>query len=345
MVYEPYWQARNRANIPINKYILWRKTAKTLGLSREAQTRLEWMIFYHTSTVGNGALVCRHFGIHRNTFSKWLNLFDEKNILSLETRSSKPNKVRQREADSRLDMRIIALRKQYPFWGKMKIKELYFREYGEHITSWYIQRVIEAYKLYPKRKKVQKHPQSAYKKKKITELTTKDKQTGFLLHFDSIVLHLFGLKRYIITCIDHHTRLGYAYMYKNHSSKSAEDFLKRMYYLLESNVKNIHTDNGSEFHKYFAQAAKRLNLTHYWSRPRTPKDNPMLERFNGTLKYEFLRQGNYHPNPDIFNKRLTDWLVTYNAIRPHESLGYLTPLKFAQKSMKVHTRWSSRTSN
>ena len=343
MVYEPYWQARNRAQISTDKYTIWRKTARTLKLSKEALIRLEWIIYYYTKSNRNGALVCRHFGIHRNTFSKWFKVFDENNLHSIESGSRRPQQVRQREAASYCDRRIIELRKQYPSWGKMKLKIIYEQKYGEPISSWYIQRVIETYKLYPKHRKVQKHLANAYKKKKITELSTKERRTGFLLHFDTIVLHRCGLKRYIITCIDHYTRVGYAHMYKNHTSKSAEDFLKRMYYLLESRVENIHTDNGSEFHKYFARAVQRLNLNHYWSRPRTPKDNPLVERFNRTLREEFLRWGNFHLDPDIFNKRLTDWLVTYNSIRPHQSLNYFTPLKFAQKSMGLHTMWSSST--
>jgi transposase InsO family protein len=344
MVYEPYRQARRRSPVPTDKYALWRKTALQLGLSREAKQRLEWIIFYYTSAQENGALVCRHFALHRNTFSKWLRRFNEANLRSLESGDRTPHTTRQRVADPFLDGRVIALRKQYPCWGKMKLKTLYPQQYGAPISAWYVQRVIETYGLYPdKRAKTVKQEKNAQKKKKITELTNKEPRTGFLLHFDSIVLHLEGLKRYIITSIDHHSRLGYARMYTSHSSQSATDFLKRMRYLLETNIENIHTDNGSEFHKHFAQAVTALNLTHYWSRPRTPKDNPALERFNGTLKHEFLRQGNFHSDPAIFNQRLTDWLITYNSVRPHQALGYLTPLKFAEQSMGLHTMWSSRT--
>lgn len=342
MNYGPYWRALKRSQMPTDTHALWRKTALVLGLSKDAQVRLEWMIFYHTKAKRNGALVCRHFGIHRNTFGKWLKAFDRNNLRSLESDSCRPHRMRQRQAVPSCDERLIALRKQYPSWGKMKLKTLYERQYGDPISSWYVQRVIETYQLYPKRKKAQKHPQSAYTKKKITELTT-ERRTGFLLHFDTIVLHRLGLKRYIVTCVDHHTKVGYARMYKNHTSKSAEDFLWRMRYLLESKIENIHTDNGSEFHKHFAQAVRRLNLTHYWSRPRTPKDNASLERFNRTLKEEFLRWGNFHPDPDTFNRQLTDWLVVYNSIRPHETLGYATPLKFAEQSMGMHTMWSSCT--
>jgi transposase InsO family protein len=51
---------------------------------------------------------------------------------------------------------------------------------------------------------------------------------------------------------------------------------------------NIHTDNGSEFQKCFGQALIKLNFNHYFYRPKTPKDNPINERFNRTLEEEFI---------------------------------------------------------
>ena len=226
----------------------------------------------------------------------------------------------------------------------MKIRALYQTTHGSPITSWYIQRVIETYRLYPRRlKPKQRHPQASYVKKRITELATQQPIMGFLVHLDTIVLHLFGVKRYVLTAIDHHSRLGYAWMTASHASVAARDFLYRLRYLLGGQIENLHTDNGSEFMKHFHAAAQALDLTRYWSRPKTPKDNPNLERFNRTLKEEFLRQGNFHPDPAVFNQKLTDWLIEYNSIRPHQALGYLTPLAFAEQTMGLHTMWSSST--
>lgn len=206
------------------QYARWRQTAKVLGLSKEAKIRLEWMIFYHEKAGRNGALVCRYFGIHRNTFGKWLKAFDERNLRSLETGCRRPHTTRTRASSRVKDSRVIAVRKQHLYWSKMKLKVLYEATHHESITSWYIQRVIEEYRLYPKRKKAQKHPKTSYEKKRITELKETPSATGFLIHLDSIVLHLFGTKRYILTAIDHHSRLGYACMYRSHASKPAADF-------------------------------------------------------------------------------------------------------------------------
>ena len=49
-----------------------------------------------------------------------------------------------------------------------------------------------------------------------------------------------------------------------------------------------------------------VNLKRYFSRVRTPKDNPEVERFNGTLKYEWLYDCNLTTNCDEFNRNVTD---------------------------------------
>lgn len=341
MAYEQYRTARQQPLL--SKYNRWRLIAKDLKLSQTAKLRLEWIIYHETKAQRNASLVCRHFGIGRTTFYKWFKLFNETNLKSLETRSRKPLTTKKRQATPSKDSRLIKLRKQYPYFGKMKLKVLYEQQYHESITSWYIQRVIETYKLYPKcRKRQYTQRKSSITKKKITTFKAQP-LTGFMLHLDSIVLHRNKFKRYIITGVDDYSKLAYARMYKSHSSGPAQDFLNRLHYLLGNTIKHVHTDNGSEFHKYFEYAVKELNLTHWWSRPRTPKDNPSNERFNRTLKEEFLSWGNFTSDITVFNQRLTDWLVEYNNLRPHQTLNYLTPLAFAQKAMHLSTMWSSST--
>ena len=342
MVYQNYRDARSRQ--PLSRHDRLRGVAKALGISRIACKRLEWIIYWETRGKRKATLTARYFGIGRSTFHKWLSRFDETNLRTLESGCRAPKKRRKRNAVPLKDRRVIELRKQYPYWGKMKLKVLYERCYNEEISSWYVQRVIEHYKLYfKKREKKTKTRHKTQVKKRISQCQ-KEPQTGFLLHLDTIVLHLFGTKRYIITATDDHSKIAYARMYKSHASLAAKDFFERLYFLFDSNVVNVHTDNGSEFHKHFDAGLKSLELPHYWSLVRTPKDNPSNERFNRTLKEEFLYWGNFDQDPNIFNRKLTDWLVEYNSIRPHQNLNYLTPLEYAEKTQGLSTMWSSSTS-
>lgn len=346
MVYKQYRVSLKRLRRPFNKYAFWRKVAKTLRLSKNACLRLEWIIYYQTKAEKNASLTCRYFGIRsRKTFYKWLKLFDEANLRTLEDRDRAPLRKRQRQISPLQEQRIIQIRKKHLRWGKEKLAIIYRQIFGEPISSWKIQKVIEKYKLYYhplKTERLKKKRARAQKKKRITELKTKP-LFGFTLHLDTIVIHWNGLKRYILTAVDHFTKVGFARMYTTASSYSAADFLYRLNYLLDNKIINIHTDNGSEFAKHFGQACEELNLQHYFSRNRMPKDNALNERFNRTLEEEFIQMGNFTPNPDLFNKNLTEWLIEYNFVRPHLSLDKLPPIEYAQKYHQLFPMYSSHT--
>jgi transposase InsO family protein len=345
MVDEQYYRNLKRLQVPFDKHANWRKQAKLLKLSRTACLRAEWMIFYETRAEKNALLTCRHFGIPPKTFYKWFNRFDGKDLRLLQDQSKAPKHKRQREITREQESRIVALRKNHITWGKMKIAKLYENTCGEHISSWKIQYTIAKYRLYPnpvKNEKLKQKRKRNQQKKRITELK-KQPFPGFLIALDAMVIYRDNVKRYILTAIDSFGKIAFARMYTTKSSRSAADFLQRMFYLLDQSFLNALHDNGSEFHKEFITACQSLSIEQYWSRVKTPTDNPVNERFNGTLRREFLQQGNFHSDPTVFNKNLTEWLVVYNFIRPHQTLGYETPWEFTARHPKVLPMYSSRT--
>ena len=330
---------------PMTKYERWWKQADTLKLSKEAKLRLEWFIYYESFAKKNVSLTCRHFGIAPKTFYKWNNRFDGKNLRLLETESRAPHHVRQKQITPLEEERVVEIRKAHICWGKMKLAKHYSNTYHEQISSWKIQYTIEKYNLYynPKQNsRTQAKRGRSKEKKRITELK-KQPFPGFLLALDTIVVWWNGTKRYIVTGIDTVSKIAFARMYTTKSSKNAADFLQRMMYLLDHEVWNTLHDNGSEFYKYFAKAVADLGLEEYWSREHTPKDNPVCERFNKTLKYEHIALGHMNIDPVIFNRELTEWLIEYNSIRPHQTLGYQTPLEYYMKTNKLLPMYPSRT--
>jgi len=135
--------------------------------------------------------------------------------------------------------------------------------------------------------------------------------------------------------------LGYAKCYKSKSSINAFDFLFRLNVLVDGKIAAVLSDNGSEFAKYFEEACKKLRILHIFTRVQTPKDNPMDEWFNRTLEEEFMEINDYFEEylteSDLTkaNKELTDWLVFYNFIRPHQALNYLTPMQYTNQQVSA----------
>jgi len=113
-------------------------------------------------------------------------------------------------------------------------------------------------------------------------------------------------------------------------------------------IENLQTDNGSEFAWEFERAVARLGIQRYSSRVKIPKDNPEIERFNGTLEYEWLYDSNLSLDPEELNPWLTEWLIEYNFNRPHQSLAYLTPIQYIERELAqirspVLLMWSAST--
>ncbi len=97
-----------------------------------------------------------------------------------------------------------------------------------------------------------------------------------------------------------------------------------------------------QFEKYFNQACRKMELARYYNQPRTPKDNPVNERFNKTLEDEFINLGNFTTDIVQFNRNLTEWLLEYNLYRPHDTLNNETLIKITKcylctRQRQVHT--------
>jgi transposase InsO family protein len=340
-VYFPWRPARRPSRFAIQstkyvplleRHVRLRNTAERIKLSKPAVIRLEWMI-WHERFGENVAKTSRHYGISPKTFWKWKRRFSDRDLSTLEEQSRVPKRRRSRAITSQQEVRIIELRRAHLRYGKEKISRLYATRYGEKISSWKAQKIIEKYHLYyhpAKNARTQAKRRKAQKKKRIAELAVK-RRSGFLFRIDTIVRYWHGTKRYILTAIDNTSKIAFAHMYTSHSSRAAADFLCRLHLLVNGKIENVQTDNGSEFHAEFEEACKKLNIAHYWSRVKTPKDNAANERFNRTLEDEFIAMGHMTIDPDEFNRQLTEWIIEYNFTRPHQALDYSTPINFAYK--------------
>ena len=87
--------------------------------------------------------------------------------------------------------------------------------------------------------------------------------------------------------------------------------------------KMILTDNGTQFTPArsdkgpFTQWCEERHIKHILGRIHHPQTNGKIERWWGTYKSEY----------DERFKNLEDYLKFYNQKRPHQSLGYLTPIE------------------
>jgi len=93
----------------------------------------------------------------------------------------------------------------------------------------------------------------------------------------------------------------------------------------------IQVDNGPEFiSRVVDQWAYANGVTLHFFDPGKPVQNAFIESFNGKFRDECLNQS-WYTSLEEARQEVETWRVDYNTVRPHNSLGYLTPEEYAAK--------------
>jgi putative transposase len=107
----------------------------------------------------------------------------------------------------------------------------------------------------------------------------------------------------------------------------------------------ITVDNGPEFSGKALDAwAYRRGIRLDFIRPGKPVENAFIESFNGRVRDECLRES-WFTSLQEAKDGIEAWRVDYNQVRPHGSLGNLTPEEFAAKNQAAVTMTSTQRLN
>jgi putative transposase len=91
--------------------------------------------------------------------------------------------------------------------------------------------------------------------------------------------------------------------------------------------KVIRSDNGPEYiSEVFAQWARENQIELRFTQPGNPQQNAYVERFNRTVRYEWLNQYLWRDIEQV-QEHATRWMWQYNHERPHMALGGNTPIQ------------------
>lgn len=296
------------------------------SLSPKAKHRLK-IIDWHRTNGENQSLTSRRFGIGREALREWLKRFKERGIKGLEEKSHRPHKVRERKIPLATQDEIVKLRKLNPCYSKYKISVLLTNKASPSSVGRILKdKGLINHKVSAKRSKAAKYPKHRFPRDIVINYP------GKLLQIDTKHLTAYrGRKFYQFTAIDVLTKLRVLWVTTHISSAAAKKFLKLCLKEFPFNIENIQTDNGSEFHKHFDQFCKESNLSHYYIEAYSPKQNSYVERSHLTDELEFYQQGNMRASAELLQPLIKIWQNKYNHERPHQSLNYLTPMKYFQK--------------
>lgn len=101
--------------------------------------------------------------------------------------------------------------------------------------------------------------------------------------------------------------------------------------------KSIRCDNGPEYiSQLLANWAKKQGIEINFIQPGKPQQNAYIERFNRTVRYDWLGQELFTDISDL-QERADKWLWTYNNLRPNMGIGGFTPAQKLQQLKQMST--------
>jgi transposase InsO family protein len=155
-------------------------------------------------------------------------------------------------------------------------------------------------------------------------------------------------RRYVFVAIDRATRWVLIAIKSHKTAAAARSFLNAVAKAAPFKIQTLLTDNGKEFtDRLFGKRAKdasgehefdalcdALDIEHRLTKPRTPKTNGMVERFNGRLE-QVLRSHHFNSAEDM-QKTLHRYVWLYNEHLPQKALNHEAPVQALKRWQKSH---------
>ena len=249
-------------------------------ITQEAHARQRYLEYFLKHE--NGTETAIRYKISRKTLYKWLKRYDG-SWQSLVERSRRPHHTpRAHTAEEIRQIRRLAKKHRWTdlilAYQEMREKYGYTRSYGgfKRIVG-----KLRAEKGSGKRKRRKNKPyqRAEYPGQKV-QVDVK---------FVPEACAVDGRKYYQFTAVDECTRWTYRQMYDEHSTYSAEDFLNRLIRHCPFPIREIQTDNGTEFTKalisndpndksLFESRLEEYQIRYHRIRIATPRHSGKVER-------------------------------------------------------------------
>ena len=102
-----------------------------------------------------------------------------------------------------------------------------------------------------------------------------------------------------------------------------------------------HSDRGTQYaSRQYTKMLNKRGIQISMTESGDPKEKSQSERINSTTKNEFLK-GKVFRSIDEANRAISKAIETYNTIRPHMSIDYMTPQEARECTGPLKKRWRS----
>ena len=277
----------------------------------------------------------RALGWSRATYYRWRKRYRQGGVGALDKRSTRPRRCRTRQWTSACERQVWALRREYPYMGKQRLRVLLARQ-GVQLSASSLGRILAkgvrlgrvrpcAFcrgRVKPKRPRRFGHGHAQR-----WVYGTRAAQPGEFVQIDhmSVTRDGEGLKEF--KALSPVGKQMVARVYSRATANNAKRFLNDLKREMPG-LRSIQVDGGSEFRAEFERECQRMNIPLFVLPPRRPQFNGCVERANATTREEFwnLYEGAF--TVEAAGEALAKYQHFYNHVRPHRALDFKTPAEY-----------------
>jgi transposase InsO family protein len=285
--------------------------------------------------------ICQVYKVHRKDirkyYERWIKSGRSEESLLPQKRGPKAGSLKMLSKEE--ERTIMVIRRKLAA-NEFEIHHLIKGKFRVHPS---VSTIYRTFKRYP------------LNKKRIERIKRYEKRyPGEQAHSDTYylakTLFIDRRQRYLFGLLDDCTRLCYVELVPSiNSATITKSFFKgyKWFAVHGVNIKEVLTDNGSEFTAYTSRKAKDfhffetmlkiIDIKHCYTRPYRPQTNGKIERFWRMLYDECIRLQTKSQTEEEFIAELNGFMYRYNYQRRHSALKYQTPLdklKFVTEIMK-----------
>jgi transposase InsO family protein len=269
------------------------------------------------------AELCRRFDVSRKTGYKWIERYRVGGRPALVDRSRRPHRS-PRETPDEVVQAILALRREYPYWGARKLRRLLLNGgLSEVPAASTVNDVLGRASLLEASRPAHPGPFERFEDPEPNGTWQMDFKGPVQLPDEAV---------YLLSVLDDHSRFLVALQVCPDQQRETVQDRLTLAFRQFGLPRRILVDNGSPWgytedhpHTRLGAWLIRLGILVVHGRPYHPQTQGKVERLHGTIEAEMLL-GAHFVDQAAFVAACARFREVYNTVRPHCALGFDTPL-------------------
>ena len=273
----------------------------------------------------------------RATCFRWLKRCRTQRIGGLAEKSRRPRRTRRPQWTRTSERRVWAMRRQFPFMGKCRLRVMLEREgleLGESTIGRILAKGMRPGRIAPcalcrgRIKAKRRRRFNAHAKR--WRCGQRAERPGQLVQIDHMSLSRDSKQLKEFKAVSPIGKQLVTRVHCRATANNAKRFLEAVRTDLPHELISVQVDGGSEFMADFEQACQDLDIPLFVLPPRRPQFNGCVERANDTTRVEFWNLHDGEFTVAEASIALAECQHFHNHVRPHQALDWKTPAEYLQ---------------